>query len=334
MSGRLIANPFACYCIAFLVFVSPACGDEPAIKFDVPALIGVKEAIYVEGQIPLGDEKIIEVVIPVTSEVRSRDRGNVAEFRFDIYWNRSVYPVADYVPKTQTVSEIEGLISVEESNDKNAGLGINLSSGYHDVVSGIAKADVSQRTGTKTKYQEVPLHEVLVASGTVQRGTGAFFRFHPSRRETLEGGRDLVVAYRVPQSWRGGVLKVECRADGHRKVIGSWREPFNESLAFVLPIYLEGDDEARQAAISFVRSEQNLRINWKQHKAEETRPTSGLLGFATPSPKTIPDQWMHYLIQSGSDDYLAKYRSRLSPMLADAANDFVAARRDLLKFSR
>ena len=221
-----------CYCIAFLVFVSPACGDEPAIKFDVPALIGVKEAIYVEGQIPLGDEKIIEVVIPVTSEVRSRDRGNVAEFRFDIYWNRSVYPVADYVPKTQTVSEIEGLISVEESNDKNAGLGINLSSGYHDVVSGIAKADVSQRTGTKTKYQEVPLHEVLVASGTVQRGTGAFFRFHPSRRETLEGGRDLVVAYRVPQSWRGGVLKVECRADGHRKVIGSWREPFNESLAF------------------------------------------------------------------------------------------------------
>jgi len=335
MSGRFFTKPFVCCILFAIVSVSQLRSDEPAIQFDVPALIGVKEAICVEGQVPLGNEKIIEVVIPVSSEVRSSDRGNVDEFRFDVYWNRSVYPVADYAPKTQTVSEIEGLITVEKSKDKNNGVGINLSSGYQDLVSGTAKADISQRTGSKIKYQEVPQHEVLVASGTVQRGTGAFFRFHPSKRETLEGGRDLIVAYRVPQSWRGGVLKIECRADGHRKIIGSWREPFEESRAFVLPIYLEGDDQARQAAIGFVRSEQNLRINWQQHRHENSQPATGLLGFAAPSnSNAIPDQWMHHLIQSGRDDYLTRYRSKLSPALANAASDFVVARKSLLEFSR
>ena len=105
-------------------------------------------------------------------------------------------------------------------------------------MTGSAKADLSQRTGSKLRYQEVPQHEVLVASGTVQRGTGAFFRFHPSKRETLEGGRDLMVAYRVPVNWRGGLLKIECRANGSRKVIGAWRDPIEESRSFIVPLSL------------------------------------------------------------------------------------------------
>lgn len=311
---------------------------QPAVVFDVPALVGVHEISYADGHTTTDvTQKTIEVVIPVSAVIESGERGNIDEFRFDIYWNRNIYPLADYGPKTRTESDIEGLISVEKNSSKNIGAGINLNGGYPDVVSGTAKIDLSKSDGTRLKYQEVPQHQLLVASGTVQRGTGAFFRFHPSKRESLEGGRDLIVAYRVPQSWRGGVLKVECRGEGHRKIIGSWSEPFEQSRAFVIPIYLEGDDQARRAAEDFVRSEQGLRQNWKRHQSRNRQPGSGIFGL-TPSVSTsvagIPNQWVHYLIQSGSDEYLTRYRSRLPDGLADAAEQFVSARKDLFQFSR
>ena len=320
------------------VFAPRLIAGEPTVSFDAPALVGVSEIVYAEGHVPPANEKIIEVVIPVSSIVRTSDRENVEQFRFDIYWNRNVYPIFDYGPKTRTASDIEGLISVEKNKKKNAGVGINIG-GSQELITGSAKLDLSNSSSSRIRYQEVPKHEVLVASGTIQRGTGAFFRFHPSKRDTLEGGRDLIVAYRVPQSWRGGVLKIECRAEGHRnvlgKVFGSWREGFEESRAFVLPIYLEGDDQARLAAVDFVRSEQGLRQNWMRHQSTKSQSTPGLFGMTSTSPSAgLPQQWVHHLIQSGNDEYLTRYRSQLPENVASAAEDFVSARQGLFKFSR
>lgn len=318
--------------------------DSPPVKFDAPALIAVNHGDHISdslmrlaSDLHSTNEKLIQVVIPVSSEVRNQDRRNVTEFRFDVFWNRNAYPIVHYGPQTKTFSEIEGLISVEKVQEQNNGLGLDLKSGYQNVASGTATAELSNKTETKLQYQEVPKHEVLIASGTVRRGTGAFFRFHPSRQHTLEGGRDLVVIYRVPQSWRGGVLKIECRADGERKVIGSWREPFQESRSFVVPVYLDGDDQAHDAAMSFGQAEQNLRSNWSQHvQRGQRKPANPLLDlFSSPaSQSNLPKQWMHYLIQSGNDAYLTRYRSQLPNSVAVAAEDFVSARQGLLKLSR
>ena len=319
------------------VYTDSICADEPPIKFDVPALVAVSEGGFLTDPSYSANEKTIRVVIPVSSEVRSSDRGNIEEFRFDVFWNRNAYPISGYGPQTQTASDIDGLISVEKVQGKNRALGLDLESGYQDLVSGNAKAELSKNNSTKIKYNEVPQHDVLIASGTVRRGTGAFFRFHPSKRETLEGGRDLVVEYRVPVSWRGGVLKVECRAQGQRKVIGSWREPFKESRSFVVPIYLDGDAEAQEAAMSFAQTEQKLRANWVRHvNRDKRKPAPALLGIFNSSSGSanLPDQWMHYLIQSGNDVYLTRYRSRLPDSIAVAADDFVSARQGLLKLSR
>ncbi len=337
VSDRYIFVPIATAIFFLLAVACAAAADEPVVRFDVPALVAVHELEPTDGHsASSSSQKIIEIVIPVSSEVNSANRNATDEFRFDVCWNRNVYPLVDYAPRTQTVSDIEGLISVEKNTNKNSGIGISLGSSYLESVSGTAKADLSNQTGTKLHYQEVPQHEVLVASGTLQRGTGAFFRFHPSKRNTLEGGRDLIVAYRVPLEWRGGVIKVECRANGHRRIVGSWREPFEESRAFVVPVYLEGDDQARKAAEDFVRSEQGLRQNWQQHKDRSNNSSSGLFGFAPrpPSASRLPPEWVHQLIQSGVDDDLKRYRSRLPDELAKAADRFVIARHDLFEFSR
>ena len=69
------------------------------------------------------------------------------------------------------------LIDVEKNEDQAKGIGGSLNGRFPDMVNGSIKADLSSRTGSTIKYQERPQHDVLVASGTVNRGCGVFFRF-------------------------------------------------------------------------------------------------------------------------------------------------------------
>jgi hypothetical protein len=344
-------NRFQCYlgsigwfafCLSALPCTIPlpsVVASDPAIRFDVPALMAARE-VWGNGTHSLAvSQKTIEVVIPVSSEIRTSDHYQIDDFRFDIFWNRNAYPICDYSPKTQTFSEIAGTISIDKSTDDKKLLGLNLAGGYQEIVDGVVKAELGTQQTTKIHYQEIPQQEVLVAAGTTRRGTGAFFRFHPSRTETLEGGRDLVVAFQVPQSWRGGVLQVECVASGSRKNL-AWSEPFQTSRAFMLPIYLDGDDQAREAATEFVRTEQQLRSGWMDFQTRSE--TNALVSFQNlfavsgsrkPSLSGLPENWVHYLIQS-SDGYLERYRKKLPSEITASATQFVEARTALLKLSR
>lgn len=330
---------YVAVCLSQVTVFNPAVdAGQPAVKFDVPALIAAREIQSESHPSPSESVKTIEVVVSVSSEIRSQDRGHLQEFRFDVFWNRNPFPIYDYGPKTQTTSVIVGPISVEKTNEKNASIGLNLSGGYQEITKAGASSELGNRTSTKTRYDEIPQHEVLVASGTTRRGSGAFFRFHRSRAETLEGGRQLVVAFEVPQSWRAGVLQVDCRASGSRKVL-AWNEAFDVERAFVLPIYLEGDEPARQAAMEFIRSEQRLRSDWSDYRNTASTPRPTALHWLTSTGPTrsdssrLPDDWLHYLIQS-DDEILDRYRGQLSEGVNLAAEKFVQARRELLKMSR
>jgi len=313
--------------------------SEPAVEFDVPALLPARVIESEVAHSMSSSLHTIEVTVPVSSEVRAADRDNLKEFRFDVFWNRNGFPICDYGPKTQTTSEFVGPILYDKISEKNAVVGLNLNGGYQGLVTGISKSELAHRDSTKTHYEEIPQHEILVASGTVKRGTGAFFRFHPSRTETLEGGRNLVVAFQVPSSWRAGLLSVECRAVGSRKVL-AWSESFEHSRVFIVPLYLEGDESAREAAMELARAEQRLRSDWKrfevQSRAESSPPLQAMLIASSTrkiSAANLPANWLHYLIQS-DDSYLERYREKLPTDVSDAAGQFVKARKELLKMSR
>lgn len=338
--------------------VSTAFAGDPPVEFDVPAMLSAREVVAPNAA-PVSPYKTIEIVVPVTSEIRAGDRKHIKEFRFDISWNRKIFPVVDYGPKSQTTSHIEGLIAVEQSHDSGGGISLNANSAKLEVLSLSGKGDFSNRKNQRRSFQEIPDHQTLVASGTIKRGTGAFFRFHPSRTEILEGGRDVVIAYRVGRDWQGGVLRVECRATGERKVFGSLTEPIDVAEAFVVPLYMDGDQQSLSAATDFVRAEINLKRTWgssqtvarpskQSHSAfrwpvmESAVEGFSLAGFSHNSephsqPKAssqLPDQWVHRLIQSGDDRYLARYQSVLPNSVQTAAAVFVSARQRLVDLSK
>lgn len=336
MRGVFTAKQVFAMSLLLAFQVGFAAANDSVVRFDAPAMIAVRPVAPERShEAGASSEKIIELLVPVTSEIGMKDRGNISSFRFDIVWNQQSYPLVSYSPKTQTVSDIEGLIDVEKNEDQAKGIGGTLNGRFPEMVSGSIKADLSSRTGSTIKYHERPRQEVLVASGTINRGCGVFFRFHPSKQTTLEGGRDLVIAFRVPNTWSGGVIKLKCSVTGKRRIIGSWSDSFEESCMFVIPIYLEGDDQARAAARDFVDSETRLRINWDQLQNRVTDGSSYLHRLSRSEDlQSLPPQWAHRLIQSGKDEYLEKYRSDLPPDLADVADQFVLARKGMFKLGR
>jgi hypothetical protein len=310
-----------------------------AVLFDVPALLEAREVIL-EDQPVSASHKLIVVNIPVTSEISRSEQGNIHAFRFDVFWNRNPYPLCDYAPRTQTFSEIVGPIAVDKTTEKSSSFDLKLSGTYPPLASGSILTEGKNRETLNLRYSEIPKHEVLVASGTVRRGTGAFFRFHPSRAETLEGGRDLLVTFKVPQAWRGGLLQVECTAVGNRRSF-AWNESFEVKRAFIVPIYLEQDDAAEQSAMDLVHREQSLRQSWQRFQTTASQakstaiPMNGLLSFSARSASTpvLPEDWVHALIQV-SDQPLERYRDRLPLDVAEAASKFVESRASLLELSR
>jgi len=326
-----------------LFLLSSASAGNPPVEFDVPAMLSARE-IVAPNTAPVSPYKTIEIVVPVTSEIRSADRKHIDEFRFDISWNRKIFPLVDYGPKSKTTSHIDGLIAVEQSRDSGGGISLGANSDKLEVLTLNGKVDFSNKKNQRKSFKEIPEHQTLVASGTIMRGTGAFFRFHPSRTETLEGGRNVVIAYRVARDWQGGVLRVECRASGERKVFGALSEPIDIAEAFIVPLYLDGDQQALAAATEFVRAEINLKQSWRSSQAvarPTKKPHSAFrwpLMFERPSqprdPNALPDRWVHRLIQSGDDRYLARYQSVLPDSLHSSAAEFVSARKNLLLLSK
>ncbi|MEM7453071.1 MAG: hypothetical protein AAF456_01835 [Planctomycetota bacterium] len=326
------AIPAALIAAAFLLFPSTLRAGDP-VYFDAPALAIAREVIPATPI--LSDEKMIEVVLPVSTQIQFANRNDIDEFRFDVRWNRMVYPLVEYGPRTQTVTSIEGTIAVERHDSLNSDFGVNVSVNPSGVATGSLKTLIDSRRGSSQRYNEIPQHEVLVASGTIQRGTGAFFRFHPSTTTTLEGGRDLVVAYRVPRTWQGGLLTVECRAHGQKEILGAWTEPVETARSFVVAVYLDGNDQARLAATEFVRRELSLQQRWEMDRESPSSAVfSGLFQSSSRQNERLPVDWAAVLIQSGTDDYFLRFEDRLPPALLADTQAFVEARNELLKYSR
>ena len=215
--------------------------------------------------------KKIGIIVPLTAELNDESGVTVNSLRFDIFWNKNPFPLFDYSPKTITTSAVAGTVAVERFEEQNQDLGGQLNGTYPPFLTGFIRANQGDRHGEKTRFEEIPQHHPYVSSGPVRRGTGAYFRFHPSRTDILEGGREVRLSFHVPASWRGGILQVVCSASGVRKKF-AWQDvAWEHQRVFVAPVHLSNDEQAWQQAMNFAQSEQELRSQWRSYQQNPTQ---------------------------------------------------------------
>ena len=144
---------------------------------------------------------------------------------------------------------------------------------------------------------------------------------------------------RVPAEWRADYVYLKCEAIGHRPGAHKSHEPVRwGARSFVVPLYLEGDSQARAMANELVSAEESLRSGAARFR-QPSSPRSeadlwhqlGIAKSAKTPPANSSLEWLDRLVFG--PPVLGKLDSSVPAELRVAATDFNAAKRQLWEMS-
>lgn len=296
----------------------------PRVQFDAPYAIAVRE-LPAEPQ-ALPGEKIVEARIDVSSLISGGER-DVTQFVYQLQSLQRTMQVQDYLPRSARDTPIHGNIAVNEGREDANSAALDLTGKYQELTNATLHLGQSTKENGNRKFERLPPLETVVASGTIYRGTGVYFKLHTTDRQLLEGSTTLSVLWRVPSAWRADYVHLRCAAEG--RVRGQAQRVGQRD--FLIPVYLSGDTAAQQTAARFANAEAGLRMAARQYASDLTskpqspwsRPVSIFVGD---NDEAVPHDWLERLLYLPSNPQIP---SRLPATVRNSANEFLTAREHL-----
>jgi hypothetical protein len=176
--------------------------------------------------------------------------------------------------------------------------------------------------------------EAIVASGPIARGSGVYFKLRPSRRASLEGSRDFCLILRVPQRWRADYLWLFCEAWTSRRggALSIEEGATTGRQNFLVALYLEGDEPAREAAAELAQADLELRRIAALRQDEIQRrsfPTlahrvGAAMSLVTPQ---VPSDWLAQVLYRPASQSKPNIVAPLPKQVRAAAERFMDAKR-------
>lgn len=341
MDGRPRHSFLCSLIIPLLLSVFPlaaamARADVPRVQFDVSPLVGCRDVTPAEFKKVNPDEKLVEARFEISSLIGAGEESDLLEYLYHIVSCQRTIQVVDYLPKTTLATDVVGSIGIDNQKEKTQSLGLSLKGHFQDVVDGSVSGSAGKRNAERVQYERMPPLELLSASGTIHRGAGAYFKLKPSPRTSLEGAKEFVLVLRVPATWRGDYVRIECRAIGYRRGVVRHLDELTTcgQAYFSVALFAEGDVGAKAAAQQLVRGEQQFRdaVAAHQKQIQEGRyPTRvhklGSL-FSVVEPK-IPDSWFTQMLNSPPDAQPARYTRYLPAPVRDTSQHYKEAKKRL-----
>ncbi len=207
-AGFLIRSGWCLVALAGLSSVAAAAA--PRVAFDMSYTVECRDVTPEGYSSKNPDLRIVEAKFRISTRLESGREAELEELLIEITSPDQELPVVDFMPRTELDTDVAGEIEVvenrEDSESTNAGLG-----GTVGVEYGIVKAQASPSAGggkthvagTKETYKRIPPKQLLLASGTIHRGNGVFFKLKPSTHASLEGVRECATLFVVPSDWTG-----------------------------------------------------------------------------------------------------------------------------------
>lgn len=297
----------------------------PRVQFDAPYAVAVRELPPAPNALP--GEKIIEARIDVSSLISGGSEREVSQFVFQLQSLQRTMQVHDYLPRSARDTTVMGNIAVSEGREDSNSSALDLTGKYQELTNATLHLGQSSKENGNRRFERLPALETVVASGTIYRATGVYFKLHTTDRQLLEGATTLSVLWRVPSAWRADYVHLRCVAEG--KIRGQTQRVGQRD--FLIPVYLAGDTAAQQIASRFANSEASLRMAARQYTTELTskpqspwsRPVSIFVGE---NEEAVPHDWLERLLYLPSNPQIP---SRLPVMVRNSANEFLTARENL-----
>jgi hypothetical protein len=240
---------------------SRAHAEPPAVHFDVVPVVGCQDVTSPEFAAVNPHERLFEARFQISSLIVRGDEQDLVQYLYRIESLQHGFVVVDYLPQTTLTTDVVEHVSVERQREDTRSLGITASGQYEHLAKGTATVGGGRTIKSSVRYELLPPLELLAASGTVSRGSGVYFKLRPSRRSSLEGAQEFVLVLRVPRSWRGDLVRIQCQAVGKKpSVLPGVEGEFVWGEADVsVGLYAAGDLAAKQTATSLMTADREMR---------------------------------------------------------------------------
>lgn len=243
---------------AISVSAPATAASAPRIAFDINDTIAATDVTTPNYRELNPDEKLIEARFMVSTRIDAGDEKELKEISIEIVSPDRTMRLVDFMPKTTLATDVDGSIEITEGSNKQNSISgsikpqfsLNYKGGNQDVSAGISSASIEasqQKKSEKTqKYKLLPEKSLVLASGSTNRGHGAFFKLHPTSQTSIRGWKELVCIFSVDRTWRADWVVVSSGAVGTKShILGrKSEEPVGFSQVFV-GLYLAGDVEAK-----------------------------------------------------------------------------------------
>ncbi|MFO0867327.1 MAG: hypothetical protein U0935_00120 [Pirellulales bacterium] len=265
-SGPVTSGLLALALLASGWLPQPLNASEPRVQFDVAALVAARECqvnSLTDGASPdrLPGGRLVEVQLHVSVLVPPDSSRELSELLVRVEPLERRAQVYDFAPRTTLSSDVQGTVQLQRREESRRTLDFQARGQYFGFADGHIEGSSFDQSTTDSHWQQLPALSLCVASGTVNRGSGVYFKFKPTTRSTLEGDHEVGLVLRVPESWRGGCFSLSCESYSRSPTLLSADAAAQlwTSRRFLVAVYSVDDENARQAALDVLHAEAQLR---------------------------------------------------------------------------
>lgn len=248
--GRRILPILASLAVLFAASSATAAKDRlPQVVFDLPLTVECRDVTPKSYEEFYG-KKVFEAVFKISPQLVSGEEKDLKQLHYEISTEQQM-PIIGYLPNSQLTSDVDGSIAIKTS-DRQGHLLVHY---FFTPTAGDASLRGSL-SSSQAQYTLLAPKQILVASGTIQRGCGVYFELRTSTQDTLQKQREYACLFEVPAAWRADYAKVTCTAKGLKRVFTTVTEVHCGVGMLSVGLYRQHDGEAREQADHLARTQQ------------------------------------------------------------------------------
>ena len=133
-----------------------AVAEPPRVHFDMPLAIACREVASPEFAEANPGLKLVEARFEISSLLVAGKERDLTEYFIRIESPQRSFTVVDYLPKTLHESRHAGPISVQDTDEKNASIGINLAGQYEMITGAGINAGLGKKNISCVKSELLP----------------------------------------------------------------------------------------------------------------------------------------------------------------------------------
>ena len=182
--------------VAAVMGVAVAHAETPVVVFDLPLTVECRDVTPQRYEASY-QRKIFEAVIKISPQFLAGEEKDLKKLHYEISTEQQM-PVVSFAPNSQVTSDVAGGAIAIQTDDHHGQLLV------HYLVT--PAAGDGKLTGdlnsSHAQYMLLAPKQILVASGTIERGCGVYYDLKPSTQETLQKQREFACLFDVPSTWR------------------------------------------------------------------------------------------------------------------------------------